>query len=268
MKAPFVVYADFECKLAPIEADPANESKTKKKHEHVPSSFAYLIKCSFDDSLDHLEIYRGEDSAQKFVKSLTEKLKDLYESHVFNKFVPLNMTAEEEQSFQGSNICHICKKLISNPSDKVREHDHLSGKYRGCAHQECNIKYRLKHEIPVIFHNFSKYDSHLFIKELTQFESDKNIQIIPSNTETYISVSKSVKLELTTEPLPKRQKTGQEKQFYLKIEFKDSFRFLAASVDALAKSLDSKHDFKNLEKFFPQNFDILKRKGKFFSYIW
>lgn len=121
----------------------------------------------------------------------------------------------------------------------------------------------MKHEVPVIFHNFSKYDAHLFIKELTLLESDKNIQIIPSNTETYISVSKFVKLESTTEPPAKRQKTGQEKQVYLRLDFKDSFRFMSASIDALAKSLDPTTDFKNLEKHFPQNSDMLKRKGEF-----
>lgn len=116
----------------------------------------------------------------------------------------------------------------------------------------------------MIFHNFSKYDAHLFIKELTQFESDQNIQIIPSNTETYISVSKSVKLGSRAGPPPqKRQKTGEEKQVYLKIEFKDSFRFLSASIDALAKSLDPTNDFKNLQKHFPVNSDMLKRKGVF-----
>lgn len=103
-------------------------SKTLKKHQHVPSSFAYLIKCNFDETLDHLEVYRGEDSAKKFVKGLTEKVKDLYESHIFNKYVPLRMSLEEEEDFQRSSTCHICKKIISNRNDKVRDHCHLTGK--------------------------------------------------------------------------------------------------------------------------------------------
>ena len=263
IKAPFVVYADFECKLVPVGDGTDGAAKTKKKHQHVPSSFAYLIKCSFDESLDHLEVYRGEECGPKFVKGLTEKIKDLYETHVFNRYVPLVMSAEEEKEFKNCTNCFICKKDITDPSEKARDHCHITGKYRGCAHNDCNIKYRLKHEVPVIFHNFSKYDAHLFIKELTELESDQNIKIIPSNTETYISVAKSVKLQSTGEAPSKKQKTDKVKQVYLNIVFKDSFRFLSASIDALSKSLDPSTDFKNLEKHFPVNSGMLKRKGRF-----
>ena len=273
IKAPFIIYADFECKLVPIN-ETVEGAKTRKKHKHVPSSFAYLIKCSFDESLDHFEIFRGEDCGQQFVQSLTEKIKTLYETYVFNKKVRLKMSASELSDFEEQWICHICKKPILSARDKERDHCHLTGNYRGCAHKKCNTKFRLNHEVSVIFHNFSKYDSHLFIKELTALESNQNIHIIPSNTETYVAVSKSVKLQsllTAAEPSPKRQKTGKktekqrQKQVYLRIIYKDSFRFLSASIDSLSKSLDPDTDFKNLQKYFPSNSEMLKRKGNFFS---
>lgn len=257
------MYADFECILEPVEDVAIDGIKTIKKHKHVPSSFAYLIKCSFDETLDYFDLYRGENSAKQFVDGLSAKVKQLYEDHVFNKNVAIEMSAEDESAFQNTNVCFICKNIIVDPDDKIREHCHITGRYRGCAHTQCNLKYRLKHEVPVIFHNFSKYDSHLFIKELCQLDSAKNIEIIPSNTETYISVSKSIKLERTGESERKRVKTEREKQVYLRLEFKDSFRFLGASIESLAKSLDPVRDFKNLEKLFPLNHDLLKRKGKF-----
>lgn len=270
LKAPFVVYADFECKLVPIHGCRNKNEKTRPKHLHVPSSFCYLIKSSFDSSLDCMELYRGDNSATTFARNLTRKVKDLYEEHVFNKYVPIQMTPQEEAEYDASTICHICKKEILDPNDKVRDHNHLNGAYRGAAHNVCNTKYHLPHEVPVIFHNFSKYDSHLFIRELTQLESDQNIQIIPSNTETYIAVTKSVELTRSPQAPPtKRQRTDNnnaltnDKKVFLKIIFKDSFRFLAASIDALAKSLNPQNDFKNLEKFFPANSDLLKRKGVF-----
>ena len=268
IKAPFTVYADFECKLAPVEgcSNKDDGSSTTQKHLHIPSSFAYLIKCSFDESLDCLEVYRGENSGEEFVRSLTSKIKDLYEQYVFNKFVPLVMSEENNKHCHATAKCHICEKIIEDPTEKVRDHCHMTGKYRGPAHNTCNTKYHLHHEVPVFFHNFSKYDSHLFITELIRMQSDRNIQIIPSNTETYISITKQVKISRNSgEPAAKRQKTTNkpDKQVYLRIEFKDSFRFLGASIDALAKSLNPATDFKNLHKFFERGAELLKRKGVF-----
>ena len=60
----------------------------------------------------------------------------------------LIMTEEEEQ-FQSSNICWICKKLIDD--EKVRDHCHITGKLRGVAHQSCNINLQLTKNAPMIF---------------------------------------------------------------------------------------------------------------------
>lgn len=100
---------------------------------------------------------------------------------------------------------------------------------------------------------------------MVELESDKNTEIIPSSTETYIAVSKSVKLQ-SRRPVrlqSRGKKTEKHKEVYLKIIFKDSYRFISASIDSLAKSLDPNHDFKNLEKHFPVHSEMLKRKGVF-----
>ena len=47
---------------------------------------------------------------------------------------------EEEEEFQSSNTCQICKKLIDNDDEKVRDHFHITGQFRGAAHWSCNIK--------------------------------------------------------------------------------------------------------------------------------
>ena len=49
---------------------------------------------------------------------------------------------------------------------KVIDHCHLTGKYRGAAHNICNLKYVIPKFVPVVIHNLSGYDSHLFIKNL------------------------------------------------------------------------------------------------------
>ena len=71
------------------------------------------------------------------------------------------MTEKEEYLFQESSNCWICKKLIDNDDEKVRDHFHITGKFRGAAHWECNIKFQLNKKVSVIFHNLNWYDSHL-----------------------------------------------------------------------------------------------------------
>jgi hypothetical protein len=70
---------------------------------------------------------------------------------------------------------------------KVRDHNHLTGNYRGAAHVFCNLNYRIPRFIPVLFHNLGSYEAHLFIKE---FNGDnQKIILIPNNEEKYISSS-------------------------------------------------------------------------------
>ena len=74
------------------------------------------------------------------------------------------MTGEEKISHNFATQCHICEKELGE--DKVIDHCHLTGNYRGAAHSECNLNYKVPKYFPVIFHNLSGYDSHLFIKTL------------------------------------------------------------------------------------------------------
>ena len=76
-------------------------------------------------------------------------------------------------------------------SDKVRDHCHLTGEYRGPAHGKCNfiVTQKQSNFIPFIFHNFSKYDCHMFFKKLVDKKEDKvGFDIIPITNEKYITV--------------------------------------------------------------------------------
>ena len=92
---------------------------------------------------------------------------------------------EEEDLFQKSNNCWICKKIISNHEDKVRDHCHVTGKYRGAVHESCNLNFHLTKKVPVIFHNLRGYDSHLIFNELDKF--DVKIKVIPNGLEKYMA---------------------------------------------------------------------------------
>ena len=85
----------------------------------------------------------------------------------FNK--NLIMTEKEEYLFQQSNNCWICQKLIDNEDEKVSDHCHITGKFRGSAHWDCNTNFQLTKKIPVIFHNLKGYDGHLIFSELHKF---------------------------------------------------------------------------------------------------
>ena len=82
----------------------------------------------------------------------------------FNK--NLITTEEEKNLFQQRNSCWVCKKLIDNDEEKVRDHCHVTGKFRGAAHWGCNINFQLTNKVPVIFHNLKVFDSHLFLMSL------------------------------------------------------------------------------------------------------
>ena len=87
--------------------------------------------------------------------------------------------------FQQSNSCWICEKLIDNDEEKVRDHCHVTGKFRGAAHWSYNINLQLTTKVSVIFHNLKGYDSHLIFCELDKF--DVKISAIPNGSEKYMA---------------------------------------------------------------------------------
>ena len=108
---------------------------------------------------------------KKFCTSLREHAKNIIE---FEKKKKLPLTKEELKSNQDPNLCYICGKRILKKLSKsinyrkVRDHCHFTGKYKGTAHNVCNLKFNVPNEIPVVFHNGSNYDYHFFIKELAK----------------------------------------------------------------------------------------------------
>ncbi len=81
-----------------------------------------------------------------------------------------DLTDEENKAYELSKLCHICGNELNN--DKVKDHDHLNGKYRGPAHKSCNINYKLPNYVTVIAHNLYGYDIHLFLEELCSLSDD------------------------------------------------------------------------------------------------
>ena len=122
-------------------------------------------------------------SAYKFIDAIFkeyEYCKKVIKKH-FNK--NLIMIEKEEEQFQSSNTYWICDKLIDDDDEKVRNNCHITGKFRGDAHWNCNIDLQLTKKVPVIFHNLRGYDSQLIFYELKTF--DVKIDVIPNGLEKY-----------------------------------------------------------------------------------
>ena len=103
----------------------------KKYQDHVPCSFDYKVVCIDDRFTKPIVVFRGENAAYEFLKVILKQYK--YFKKVINKHVnkDLIMSEEEENLFQQGNSCQICKKLIENDEEKVRDHCHETGKFRG-----------------------------------------------------------------------------------------------------------------------------------------
>ena len=194
---------------------------TTKVNQHIPSGYSICTSCSFDKSNNKLSYYRGEDCMKRFCKDLKDHATKIID---FKKKIITALTKEEEDNYNKENICHICKKEFNN--DKVRDHFHFTGKYRGAAHNTCNLRYEIPKNIPVIFHNGSTYDYHYIIKELAS-ESEGNFECLGENTEKYITFSVPIKKRIENKNM----------DITYKIKFIDSFRFMATSLSKLVDNL-------------------------------
>ena len=141
MPVPFKIYADFECNLESLES--YEGSYSKKYQDHIPCSFAYKLVCVDDKFSKSIVVFRGENAAYEFIKAILKEFeycKKVMKKH-FNK--NLIMSEKEEEQFKSSNTCWICEKLIDDDDEKVRDHCHVTGKFRGATPWSCNINLQL-----------------------------------------------------------------------------------------------------------------------------
>ena len=218
LKAPFAIYADFECLTTEYHKEGVQTAEYQK---HIPSSYGFKVVSEFNDSLSfNLEIYRGDKVVPHFLNRLFEIEKNILQLVSLNK--PLKMSDNDNKKHKESDYCHICKTPFIGGEKKIRDHCHITGRYRGAAHDRCNINFNYKnYYIPVFIHNSKGYDTHLIMQHIAQYEN-KRIECIPKTEEKYTCFSIG------------------------KLRFLDSLAFLNSSLSSLVDNLAGVSE-KNLE---------------------
>ena len=155
----------------------------------------------------------------------------MYQVYLNEKKEPM-LSKQEEKEFQEATKCYICKKEFEE-KNKIREHNHFTGHYRGAACLSCNSKEGKDSKIiPVFFHNGSNYDFHFIIEELKKYEDNYNkVTTLSKSSEEYISIEYGSR--------------------YKKLRFLDSYRFFTKGLADIAKSLKEfpilEEEFKDYE---------------------
>ena len=258
LPVPFVIYADFEAITKKVQGCEQSEEMKKDKDRRSYTEayqtqkdcgYGYKVICCYDDKYSKYTcIYRGESAVYKFMEKMLEKVeycKAVSKKH-FNK--PLVMTEVDEQNFKTMDGCHICGKKYTDKDVCVRDHCHITGKFRGSAH-----KLRIKPEdtkIPVIFHNLPGYDSHFIMQQIGEIakkhgytnkkgeKQDLIINAIPNNMEKYMAFM-----------------LGNH------LTFINSFQFMSSSLNKLVSNLPKDDLIYTSEAFKGKKLNLMSQKG-------
>ena len=269
LPATFKIYSDFEFILRPtsskrVKSSDKNGSYTEKYQDQIPCTFAFKVVCVDNKFSKDVVMYRGKNTAYKFIEVILEEYD--YCKRIMEKYFNKNlvMSVDEEEKFQLANSCWICNKLFDVGDEKVRDHCHVTGKYRGAAHFSSNTNCKLSKKVPAIFHNMRGYDSHLIIKEIYKF--DLKVSVIPNGLEKYMAftINKNlvfiVSMQFMNSGLVSLVKNLSNNDFrYLSEEFSVKYLELVKEKGV--------HPYEYMDSFKKLSVDKLPDKSKFFSYL-
>ena len=151
LKVPFIIYADLKCLLQKIKSCQNNPEKsyTEKKVVHKPSGYSLITFCSFDKSQNERKHYRGKDCMKMFYNDLKEQANKIIN---YEKKEMMSLTDKEKESYENQKVCYICEKEFCTDENnkkefktmqKVKDHCHYTGRYRGATHSICNLRYKI-----------------------------------------------------------------------------------------------------------------------------
>ena len=235
-----IIIADFEARNEPINNQDNVISKTIDVCKQIPTCNGLYVINKINDmpiKMDYCKSTFGDNNVKWFLNKINNI--EFQMSEFFKQNLKPIITTKSKKLFLKANICWLCDINFVNINEKVRHYCKMTGRCLGAAHQSCIDyinKVNLHKFIPVLYHNFSKYDCHMFFNELINASPNKfNLGVIPRNTEEYMSVN------------------------YGCIKFLDSMRFLSASLEKLTESLND-IDYIHLKNHFPNHWMLLENK--------
>ncbi|XP_068757392.1 uncharacterized protein [Montipora capricornis] len=160
------------------------------------------------------------------------------------------MTKDDEKEFIKADKCHICEKEYNKTDVRVRDHCHITGQYRGSAHQDCNLNFRIGDKIPVIFHNLRGYDSHFIMQEIGE--------IVKKHTYTN---KKGEKCQMNINAIPNNMEKYMAFMLDNHLTFIDSFQFMSSSLEKLVSNLPKESLKYTSQKFKDKKLDLMSKKG-------
>ncbi|XP_071578660.1 uncharacterized protein [Temnothorax nylanderi] len=169
-RLPFVVYADLECLLEQRRGRMSKGPRERKDTLiNVTYRSAWATICAAPTTIPYLRT-----------------------NIVAARIAFHELTENEKREFWLATHCHVCGKAFQPEDNRVRDHCHLTGRYRGPAHSRCNLNYRNVYVIPVFFHNLSGYDAHFIVEKIAN-DFEGGVELLPLTKESYISFAKTVK---------------------------------------------------------------------------
>ncbi|CAB3980720.1 Gastrula zinc finger, partial [Paramuricea clavata] len=230
----FVIYADFESLLIPVDG---KGECLRKTHDHEMCSYGFKRACYYDGKYDgEYKSYRGVGAISRSLSELlgeVEKCNGIIQSE-FNKEVV--MSVKDYDKLEKATECHICGGKFGESDKKVLDHCHVTSKFRGAAHNSCNLNHKLTGKIPVVFHNLRGYDGNFIMQGVK--ELGEKIEVIANNMQKYMSFTVGKQLVSI-----------------------DSMQFMSSSLENLVSNL-SDDRFKRMQcEWQGQELEMLLKKG-------
>ena len=211
---PWFAAVDIETVAEPIpNVHDERVSNTSKLRTQKALCCMFKVVSSLPGFFRPGQLFKGPNCVSEMLDALNKEAGHLLK--IIKRQIGMSLTEEEEVQFQLSTHCHICGRGKEEEEEFVRDHCHLTGTFRGAAHNECNMKYNLQVEnfkLNIFAHNMTGFDSHLILSAIDP-KRHGNIKCIPRTEERYVSFSAGRKV------------------------FKDSLNFIDGSLDEIVKSL-------------------------------
>lgn len=257
LKAPVVIYADFECLNEKLDScqpplkkkgrkGEGNNSYTEMKTLHKVCGYSFTVVSPYYPGKTFTYRMRegGVNAAEHFIRAVNDECYKISAWLEDNKKEMTPLTAEQEKRHLESTHCHICKDVFEDngefgdddPETRIHDHCHHTGEYRGAAHNQCNLMYRKHKKVPLFIHNLSGYDAALIMQQVHTTNYDP--KVLARNLENFLTFDIN------------------------NTSYRDSFQHLPSSLSTLVNNLKKNLEVDEMGKCFPNLYNYFCKKWK------